>query len=111
MVGLVDGVPQTLSIKGILEEFIKHRKTVVKRRTEFELIKAKDREHILLGLKKALDHIDAIIKLIKGSKDTPTAHANLMKEFKFSDKQAAAILEMKLAKLAGLERKKIADEL
>ncbi|OGZ05254.1 MAG: DNA gyrase subunit A [Candidatus Lloydbacteria bacterium RIFCSPHIGHO2_01_FULL_49_22] len=111
MVGLVDGVPQTLSIKSILEVFIKHRKAVVKRRTEFDLAKAKDREHILLGLKKALDHIDAIIKLIKASKDTPTAHANLMKEFKFSDKQAAAILEMKLAKLAGLERKKIDDEL
>jgi DNA gyrase subunit A len=111
MVGLVDGVPQTLSLKSILEVFIQHRKDVVKRRTQFELNKAKDREHILQGLKKALDHIDAIIKLIKSSKDTPTAHANLMKEFKFSDRQAAAILEMKLAKLAGLERKKIEDEL
>jgi len=111
MVALVDGVPQTMSLKSILEEFIGHRKVVVKRRTEFELSKAKDREHILIGLKKALDHIDAIIKLIRGSKDTPTAHANLMKEFKFSDRQASAILEMKLAKLAGLERKKIDDEL
>src|SRR3990167_7430976 len=72
MVALVDGVPQTLSLKSLLEEFIKHRKVVVKRRTEFELNKAKDREHILLGLKKALDHIDAIIKTIKASKDTPT---------------------------------------
>ena len=111
MVALVDGVPQTLSLKSILEEFIKHRKTVVKRRTEFELNKAKDREHILLGLKKALDHIDEIIKLIKSSKDTPTAHVNLMKTFKFSDRQATAILEMKLSRLAGLERKKIEDEL
>ncbi len=111
MVALVDGVPQTLSLKSVLEEFIKHRKVVVKRRTEFELAKAKAREHILLGLKKALDHIDAIIKTIKASKDTPTAHLNLMKEFKFSDLQAAAILEMKLQKLAGLERKKIEDEL
>lgn len=111
MVGLVDGVPQTLSLKTILEEFIKHRKVVVKRRTEFDLAKAKAREHILLGLKKALDHIDAIIKLIKASKDTPTAHLALMKEFKFSDLQAAAILEMKLSRLAGLERKKIEDEL
>ncbi len=111
MVALVDGVPQTLSLKTMLEEFIKHRKVVVKRRTEFELGKAKDREHILLGLKKALDHIDAIIKTIKASKDTPTAHANLMKEFKFSDRQATAILEMKLQKLAGLERKKIEEEL
>ncbi len=111
MVALVDGVPRTVSLKTILEEFIKHRKEIIRRRTEFDLAKAKDREHILLGLKKALDHIDAIIKLIKASKDTPTAHANLMKEFKFSDRQATAILEMKLQKLAGLERKKIEDEL
>ncbi|PIQ92527.1 MAG: DNA gyrase subunit A [Parcubacteria group bacterium CG11_big_fil_rev_8_21_14_0_20_39_22] len=111
IVGLVDGVPQTLSLKTILEEFIKHRVNVVRRRTEFELRKAEAREHILLGLKKALDHIDKIIKLIKASKDTPTAHANLKKEFKFSDKQATAILEMRLQKLAGLERKKIEDEL
>lgn len=111
MVALVDGTPMTVSLKTILEEFIKHRKEIIRRRTEFDLAKAKDREHILLGLKKALDHIDAIIKLIKASKDTPTAHANLMKEFKFSDRQATAILEMKLQKLAGLERKKIEDEL
>ena len=111
MVALVDGVPQTLSLKSLLEEFIKHRKVVVKRRTEFELNKAKDREHILLGLKKALDHIDAIVKTIKASKDAAVAHVNLMKQFKFSDRQAAAILEMKLQKLAGLERKKIEDEL
>lgn len=111
MVGLVDGVPQTLSLKTLLEEFLKHRKEVVRRRTEFDLAKAKDREHILIGLKKALDHIDAIIKTIKQSKDTPTAHANLMKQFRFSDRQATAILEMKLQKLAGLERKKIEEEL
>ena len=111
VVALVDGVPQTLSLKSILSEFIGHRKTVVRRRTEFDLGKAKDREHILLGLKKALDHIDEIIKLIKASKDTPTAHENLMTKFKFSDRQATAILEMKLQKLAGLERKKIEDEL
>lgn len=111
MVALVDGVPQTLSLKNILEEFVKHRVQVVTRRTQFELKKAEAREHILLGLKKALDHIDEIIKLIKASKDTPTAHANLMKQFKFSAIQATAILEMKLQKLAGLERKKIEDEL
>jgi DNA gyrase subunit A len=111
MVALVDGVPQTLSLKSILEEFIKHRIQVVTRRTQFELNKALDREHILIGLKKALDHIDEIIALIKKSKDTPEAHANLMKTFKFSDRQATAILEMKLQKLAGLERKKIEDEL
>lgn len=111
MVALVDGVPLTVSLKTCLEEFIKHRKEVIRRRTEYDLAKALDEEHILLGLKKALDHIDAIIKLIKASKDTPTAHANLMKEFKFSDRQATAILEMRLQKLAGLERKKIEDQL
>ncbi|MEK7120521.1 MAG: DNA gyrase subunit A [Patescibacteria group bacterium] len=108
---LVDGIPQTLSLKGILEEFIKHRVIVIRRRTEFDLRKAEEREHILLGLKKALDNIDKIIKTIKASKDTPTAHSALRSEFKFSDKQATAILEMKLQRLAGLERKKIEDEL
>lgn len=111
MVALVDGVPQTLSLKDILEEFIKHRVEIVTRRAQFELKKAEAREHILLGLKKALDHIDEIIKLIKASKDTPTAHLNLKKQFRFSDLQATAILEMKLQRLAGLERKKIEDEL
>ena len=111
MVALVNGVPETLSLKGILEEFVSHRVTVIKRRTEFDLKKALEREHILLGLKKALDHIDAIIKLIRGSKDTPEAHKKLMAEFKFSAIQATAILEMKLSRLAGLERKKIEDEL
>ncbi len=111
LVVLVDGVPQTMSLKPILQEFISHRQEVVKRRTQFDLEKAEAREHILLGLKKALDHIDKIIKTIKASKDTPTAKINLMKKFKFSDKQAHAILEMKLQKLAGLERKKIEDEL
>ena len=111
MVALVDGVPQTLSLKVILEEYIKHRAEVVKRRTEYDLDKAKAREHILLGLKKALDHIDAIIKLIRASKDVPTAQAALMKKFKFSEIQAQAILDMRLQKLAGLERKKIEDEL
>jgi DNA gyrase subunit A len=111
VVALVDGVPQTLSLKAILEEYIKHRVEVVRRRTQFDLTKAEDREHILLGLKKALDHIDAIIKLIRASKDVPTAHAGLMKQFKFSEIQAQAILDMRLQKLAGLERKKIEDEL
>jgi DNA gyrase subunit A len=111
MVMLVDGIPQTLSLKGILQEFIKHRKEVVRRRTQFDLTKAQDREHILLGLKKALDIIDKIIKTIRASKDVATAHANLMKEFKFSDLQTTAILEMRLQKLANLERKKIEDEL
>lgn len=110
-VALVNGVPQTLSIKSILEEFVNHRIEVIVRRTKFDLAKAEDREHILLGLKKALDHIDEIISLIRGSKDAVEAHANLMKKFKFSDRQATAILEMRLQKLAGLERKKVLDEL
>ncbi len=111
MVALVDGIPQTLSLKAILQEYIKHRVEVIRRRTAYDLRKAQDREHILLGLKKALDHIDKIIKLIRAAKDVPTAHASLMKEFKFSIIQAQAILDMRLQKLAGLERKKIEDEL
>ena len=111
IVALVDGVPQTLSLKSLLGEFIDHRVIVVRRRTEFDLRKAKDREHILLGLKKALDHIDKVISVIRASKDTTIAKLNLMKEFKFSDLQATAILEMKLQKLAGLERKNVELEL
>ncbi len=111
LVALVDGVPQTLSIKGALESFIGHRKEVVRRRTEFDLKRALEKEHILLGLKKALDHIDEIIKTIRAAKDTPDAHAQLMKKWKFSEIQATAILEMKLQRLAGLERKKIEDDL
>ncbi|MSR78801.1 MAG: DNA gyrase subunit A [Candidatus Taylorbacteria bacterium] len=111
VVALVDGIPQTLSLKSILEEFVAHRVIVVRRRTEFDLRKAEEREHILLGLKKALDHIDEIIKLIKKSKDAEDAKLGLMKQFKFSERQAVAILDMKLQRLAGLERKKIEDEL
>lgn len=111
MVVLVDGVPQTLSLKGILQEFIKHRREVVRRRTEFDLRKAQEREHILLGLTKALDHIDEVIKTIRASKDVADAAVNLIKKFKFSDLQAAAILEMRLSRLANLERKKVEDEL
>ena len=110
-VALVHGVPQTLSLKSILQEFVAHRIEVIRRRTQFDLTKAEDREHILLGLKKALDHIDEIITLIRASNDVVEAHANLMRKFKFSDKQATAILEMRLQKLAGLERKKVLDEL
>lgn len=111
MVALVDGVPQTLSLKSILNEFIGHRKEVVKRRSAYDLRKAEEREHILLGLKKALDKIDRVITVIRSSKNSQIAKVNLMKEFKFSDLQAIAILEMKLAKLAGLERKAVEDEL
>jgi DNA gyrase subunit A len=111
MVALVDGTPQTLSLKDFLINFIAHRQEIVRRRTEFDLRKAEARAHILEGLKKALDHIDEIIKLIKSSKDTAEAKENLIKKFKFSEIQALAILDMKLQKLAGLERKKIEDEL
>jgi DNA gyrase subunit A len=111
VVALVDGVPQTLSLKGALESFVDHRKEVVRRRTEYDLKRALEKEHILLGLKKALDHIDEIIQTIKKSKDTADAHAQLMKKFKFSEIQATAILEMKLQRLAGLERKKIEEDL
>ncbi|HVM73528.1 MAG TPA: DNA gyrase subunit A [Candidatus Paceibacterota bacterium] len=111
VVALVDGVPQTLSLKAIIEYFIAHRREVVTRRTKFDLNKAQEREHILLGLKKALDHIDEIIKLIRKSKDVDEARLGLMKTFKFSERQAVAILELRLQRLAALERKKIEDEL
>ncbi len=111
VVALVDGVPQTLSLKALLEHFIAHRKDVVTKRTKFDLTRAQEREHILLGLKKALDHIDEIIALIKKSKDVDDARAGLISKFKFSEKQTNAILDMRLQKLAGLERKKVEDEL
>lgn len=111
MVVLVDGVPQTISLKGILQEFIKHRREVVKRRTLFDLTRAQEREHILLGLTKALDHIDEVIKVIRASKDVGEAEVNLIKKFKFTEIQAKAILEMRLSRLANLERKKVEDEL
>ncbi|HWA64597.1 MAG TPA: DNA gyrase subunit A [Candidatus Paceibacterota bacterium] len=112
MIALVDGIqPQVLGLKGMLEKFIEHRREVVIRRSRHELQKAKDRAHILEGLKKALDHIDEIIKIIRASASKEDAAANLIKKFKFSDKQAAAILDMRLQALAGLERKKIEDEL
>ncbi len=112
MLALVDGIqPRVLGIEDILSEYIKHRQTVVRRRTEFELKKAKERAHILEGLKKALDHIDEIIKIIRASETTDDAQANLIKKFRFSEIQAKAILAMQLRTLAGLERKKIEDEL
>src|SRR3989344_5783541 len=111
LVALVDGVPQTLSLKSMLIEFLQHRETVVKRRTTFELARAEEREHILLGLVKALDNIDKVVKLIRASSSVDDARTGLMKEFKLSTLQANAILEMKLQKLAGLEREKIENEL
>ncbi|HHD92713.1 MAG TPA: DNA topoisomerase 4 subunit A, partial [Candidatus Portnoybacteria bacterium] len=112
MIALVGGIqPATLSLKSILEYYIEHRQDVITRRSQFELKKAKEREHILEGLKKALDHIDEIIKTIKKSATKEDAHKNLVKNFKLSVLQADAILVMKLQSLAGLERKKIEDEL
>lgn len=112
MLALVDGIqPQVLSLKSVLEEYGKHREVVVRRRSEFDLARAKERAHILEGLKKALDHIDAVIQTIKKSRDRDDAHKNLMQKFKFSDIQAHAILEMRLQTLAGLEKQKIEDEL
>jgi DNA gyrase/topoisomerase IV subunit A len=93
------------------EYFVAHRKDVVTKRTKYDLAKAQAREHILLGLSKALDHIDEIISIIKKSKDTDDARTKLMQKFKFSEIQANAILEMRLQRLSGLERKKIEDEL
>ncbi len=111
LVALVDGVPQTLSLKAMLESFVAHRKEVVTRRTQYDLRVAEAREHILIGLKKALDHLDEIISLIRKSKTVDDARSGLMTKFKFSEIQAQAILDLRLQKLAALERQKIEDEL
>jgi DNA gyrase subunit A len=112
MMALVDGIqPRVLGLQDILVEHIKHRQVVVRRRTEFELKKAQERAHILEGLKIALDHIDEVIDTIRKSDTTDEAGENLMKKFKLSEIQAKAILAMQLRTLAGLERKKIEDEL
>jgi DNA gyrase subunit A len=112
MLALVDGLqPKVLTLKMILEEYIKHREEVIKRRTQFDLNKAKERAHILEGLMIALKNIDAVIKTIKASKDKEVAKVNLMKKFKLSERQAVAILEMRLQSLANLEQLKIEQEL
>lgn len=112
MLALVNGLqPRVLGLREILTEFLHHRQSVVRRRTEFELKKAKERAHILEGLKIALDHIDEVIKLIRASKSYDEAKAGLMKQFKLSEVQSMAILAMQLRKLTGLERKAIEDEL
>lgn len=112
LLALVDGIqPRVLTLKMVLEEFIKHRQEVVKRRAAFDLTRARERAHILKGLKIALDKIDAVIKLIKRSADKEVARAGLMKKFRLTAVQATAILEMKLQQLANLERQKINDEL
>ena len=110
MLALVDGQPQTLPLKQVLQHHIDWRREVVRRRTEFDLGKAKDRAHILEGLKIALDNLDAVIKTIRESADVDTARENLISRFKLSEIQANAILEMQLRRLAALERKKIEDE-
>ena len=111
MVALVDGQPQTLTLKAILEEFLKHRYEVVLKRTRFLLGQAKQREHILQGLKIALDHLDEVIATIKKSADTDDARANLVKKFGLTEIQAQAILDMPLKRLSALEREKIEQEL
>jgi len=112
MMALIDGIqPRVLGLQDILSEHIKHRKVVVRRRTEFELRKAKERAHILEGLKIALDHIDQVIATIRASQTTDEAQENLIKQFKLTEIQAKAILAMQLRTLAGLERQKIEDEL
>lgn len=112
MMALIDGIqPRVLGLQDILNEHIKHRRIVVRRRTEYELRKAKERAHILEGLKIALDHIDEVISTIRNSDTTEEAAVNLIKRFGLSEIQAKAILAMQLRTLAGLERKKIEDEL
>lgn len=111
IVVLVNGTPQTLNLKMILEEYLKHRYLVIKRRSEYELRQAKAREHILEGLKIALDHLDAVIKTIRESKTQDEAKTNLIERFKLTEIQAVAILDMQLRRLAALERQKIEDEL
>lgn len=112
MLALVDGIqPRVLGLQDILTEYIKHRQIVVRRRTEYELRKAQERAHVLEGLKIALDHIDEVIATIRASQTTEEAQNNLMEKFQLTEIQGRAILAMQLRTLAGLERKKIEDEL
>lgn len=112
MLALIDGIqPRVLGLSDILSEYLKHRQVVVRRRSEFELRKAKDREHVLDGLMIALDNIDAVIDTIRKSDTTENARINLMKKFKLSEIQASAILQMQLRSLAGLARKELENEL
>jgi DNA gyrase subunit A len=112
MLALIDGIqPRVLGLQDIINEYIKHRQSVVRRRTEYELRKAQERAHILEGYKIALDHIDEVIKVIRASQTVEEAEANLVKKFKLSEIQAQAILAMQLRRLTGLQRKEIEDEL
>ncbi len=110
LLALVDGQPRVLTLREILSHFLEHRKDVVTRRTRYELEKAQQRAHILEGLKKALDHLDAVITLIRSSRAPAEARTGLMETFEFSQEQAQAILEMRLQRLTGLERDKIVEE-
>ncbi len=110
MLALVDGQPQTLSLKAVLQHYIDHRREIIRRRTEYDLGKARARAHILEGLKIALDNLDAVIKTIRESADVDTARTNLMSRFDLSEPQSQAILDMRLARLAALERQKIEEE-
>ncbi len=109
-IALVDGQPKLLSLKSLIEEFIKHRREVIRRRTEFELKKARERAHILEGLKIALDHLDEVIALIRGSKSPKEAKEGLINNFGLTDVQAQAILDLRLQRLTALEREKIEEE-
>jgi len=111
LLALVDGVPRILNLKEILESYVAHQKDVVIRRTRFDLSKAQERQHILLGLHIALENIDAIVELLKKSQDRQDAMAKLMESYALSDRQAAAILDMRLQRLTGLEVEKINAEL
>ncbi len=111
MLSLINNQPQTFGLLTYIDEYVKHRKIIVTNRTVYLLRKAREREHILQGLKKALDFIDEVIEIIKKSKDTPTARDRLMKRFDLTEVQATAILDMQLKRLAALEREKIENEL
>ncbi len=111
LVALVNNEPRTMTLKTALEEFVRHRQEIIVRRTIYLLKKSQEREHILLGLKIAIDHLDEVIKTIRASADAEEAKVNLIRKFKLSEIQALAILEMPLKRLAALERKKIEDEL
>jgi len=108
---IVNGRPELLNLKQLLENFLRHRREVIVRRSLYDLKQAEAREHILEGLKKALDHLDEVISLIRKSKTPEEAKAGLIKKFEFTELQAQAILDMKLQRLTGLERQKILDEL
>ena len=110
MLALVNGHPRILNLKQILNYYLEHQKDVITRRTRYELGKAKERAHILEGLKIALDHLDEVISTIRSSANADTAKAALMEKFSLSQRQAQAILDMRLQRLTGLERKKIDDE-